>query len=41
MTETTRAPGLTRKQKNKIKGLILHIVLILASIGFTFPFLWM
>jgi multiple sugar transport system permease protein len=41
MTETTRAPGLTRKQKNRIKGLILHIVLILASIGFTFPFLWM
>lgn len=41
MTKTTRAPGLTRRQKNRIKGFVLHVVLILASIGFTFPFLWM
>jgi multiple sugar transport system permease protein len=33
--------GLTRRQKNQIKGLILHIVLLAASIGFIFPFLWM
>lgn len=41
MTETTRRPWLNRRQKNRIKGVILHLVLILTSIGFVFPFLWM
>ncbi|TVP86974.1 MAG: carbohydrate ABC transporter permease [Acholeplasmataceae bacterium] len=41
MTETTRRPWLNRRQKNRIKGVILHLVLITTSIGFVFPFLWM
>lgn len=32
---------LTRKQSRRIKNTILHIVLILSSFGFVFPFLWM
>jgi multiple sugar transport system permease protein len=33
--------NLNRKQSKKIKAIILHIVLVLASFGFVFPFLWM
>ena len=36
-----KKPKLTKKQRNRIKAIILHIVLILASFGFVFPFLWM
>lgn len=33
--------SLNRKQSKKVKAIILHIVLIFASFGFVFPFLWM
>jgi ABC-type glycerol-3-phosphate transport system permease component len=36
-----KKPLLTKKQKNTIKAIILHFVLIIASFGFLFPFLWM
>ncbi len=32
---------LNRKQSNRIKAIVLHIVLIVSSFGFVFPFLWM
>lgn len=41
MNDTIKKPKLTKKQKRLIKNTILHIVLILASFGFVFPFLWM
>lgn len=41
MTEEIKKPKLTKKQRNLIKAVILHFVLICASFGFVFPFLWM
>ncbi len=41
MTEPVKKPKLTKKQKRRIKAAILHVVLIIASFGFVFPFLWM
>lgn len=36
-----KKPILSKKQKDTIKAIILHFVLIIASFGFMFPFLWM
>lgn len=36
-----RGPKLTRKQRERIKTIITHLVLITISIFFLFPFLWM
>lgn len=41
MTEAISKPWLNKKQKDRIKKIILNIVLSLASFGFIFPFLWM
>lgn len=41
MNEEIKKPKLTKRQKRLIKATILHIVLICASFGFIFPFLWM
>jgi multiple sugar transport system permease protein len=41
MTETIKKPLLNKKQKDLIKKILLHVVLITASFGFIFPFLWM
>lgn len=41
MTEAVISPHLTRRQRHRIKAAILHVVLLTASVGFTFPFLWM
>jgi multiple sugar transport system permease protein len=41
MTETISKPWLNKKQKDKVKKILLHIVLSIASFGFIFPFLWM
>lgn len=41
MEEAIKQPKLTRKQRRLIKNSILHVVLITASFGFMFPFLWM
>lgn len=39
--EAIRKSKLNRKQKRKITHAILHFVLIICSIAFVFPFLWM
>lgn len=41
MTEPIKKPLLNKKQKDLIKKILLHIVLIFFSFGFIFPFLWM
>ena len=41
MTDSIRKPWLNKKQKDLIKKILLHIVLIILSFGFMFPFLWM
>jgi ABC-type glycerol-3-phosphate transport system permease component len=41
MEEAIKKPRFTRKQKRRITNGILHVVLILCSVGFIFPFLWM
>jgi multiple sugar transport system permease protein len=41
MTEAIKKPLLNKKQKDLIKKILLHVVLITASFGFIFPFLWM
>ncbi len=41
MTEAIKKPLLNKKQKDLIKKILLHLVLITASFGFIFPFLWM
>ena len=41
MTEPIKKKLLNKKQSDLIKKIILHIVLILFSFGFIFPFLWM
>jgi len=41
MTDTVRRPVFNKKQKDRIKAVLLHIILIIASFGFIFPFLWM
>ena len=41
MTDSYKKPLLTKKQKDKIKGLVIHLVLIALSFMFVFPFLWM
>lgn len=41
MEDVIKKPRLTRKQRERRKNIILHIVLILCSIAFIFPFLWM
>jgi len=41
MTDTIKKPLLNKKQKDFIKKSLLHFVLVLASFGFIFPFLWM
>ena len=41
MEETIKKPRFTKRQRTRIKNMILHFVLILCSVGFVFPFLWM
>ncbi len=41
MTDSIRKSWLNKKQKDLIKKILLHIVLIILSFGFMFPFLWM
>lgn len=41
MTETQKRKGLSRKQKHLIKASMIHFVLLLLSVAFVFPFLWM
>jgi ABC-type glycerol-3-phosphate transport system permease component len=41
MTEAVRKPLLNKKQKDRVKAILLHFVLMIASFGFIFPFLWM
>jgi ABC-type glycerol-3-phosphate transport system permease component len=41
MTETVKKPWLNKRQKDLIKKILLHTVLIFLSFGFMFPFLWM
>jgi len=41
MEAAIKKPRLTKKQRTRVKNLILHLVLILCSVGFVFPFLWM
>lgn len=41
MTETQKRKGLSRKQKHFIKASMIHFVLLLLSVAFVFPFLWM
>lgn len=41
MTETVKKPWLNKRQKDLIKSILLHLVLIFLSFGFMFPFLWM
>ncbi len=41
MTDAIKKPLLNKKQKDFIKQSLLHFILILASFGFIFPFLWM
>lgn len=41
MEQTIKKPRLTKRQKKRITNGILHFVLVLCSIGFVFPFLWM
>lgn len=41
MTEPIKKPILNKKQKDLIKKILLHVVLLIFSFGFIFPFLWM
>ncbi|HAX03333.1 MAG: sugar ABC transporter ATP-binding protein [Tenericutes bacterium GWC2_34_14] len=41
MTDAIRKPWLNKKQKDLIKKILLHSLLIFLSFGFMFPFLWM
>ncbi|MBI9009925.1 MAG: carbohydrate ABC transporter permease [Tenericutes bacterium] len=41
MEQTIKKPRFTKRQRTRIKHGILHIVLLLCSVGFMFPFLWM
>lgn len=41
MVEEIKRPFWTKKRKTRMKNTILHIVLVLTSVIFVFPFLWM
>jgi multiple sugar transport system permease protein len=41
MTDAIRKPWLGKKQKDLIKKILLHTLLIFLSFGFMFPFFWM